>query len=116
MKSIYVPMNGETGSVMGPNGKKQTRLIQNAIKKSFPNAKIIFHPNHYECSCFIKINDNNIIYMSTFDYRFFNQKFFIRKAKNENDFIGGVNHNYCGFDNIVSAIYKLSKENEHNNC
>ena len=103
-KSIYVPMNGETGGSVGPNGKRQTTLIRNAIKKAFPGKEINFSSGHYECYCFVKFNENNIVYMSTSDYRFFPQQFFVRQVKYIKDYTGGVNQNFHGFDNIPVAI------------
>jgi len=103
-KTIYVDMMNETGGHMGPLGKRQTSLIRNAIKKAFPDKEITFNSGHYFCSCFVKFNDNNFVYLMTSDYRFFDQNFLIRQAKHTKDYTGGVNQNYQGFDNITVAI------------
>ncbi len=119
MNSVYVPMNGETGGTMGPKGKLQTRRLKALLVKSFPNATVDFHPNHYCCSAFIKFTDNCIVYFSTSDYRayehhdFWYQWFYIRAVKHMKDFTGGVNHNYNGYEKIVSAINELKQEIEN---
>lgn len=101
---IYVPMNGETGSRNGPNSKLQTRRIKAALIKCFPNAILTFNSGHYYCSAFLDFGNDNVIYMATSDYRFFSQKFYVRRARHNKDYIGGVNHNYEGFEKILSAI------------
>jgi hypothetical protein len=113
-KSIYVPMNNETGISIGPNGKKQSTLIRNAIKRAFPEAKITFNAGHYYCSCFVKFNENNIVYMSTSDYRFSNQSFLVRSAKHEKDYTGGSNYPWQGFNLITKAIATCKLFNEGN--
>jgi hypothetical protein len=111
MKPIYVPMNGETGCYVGPNGKLQTRRIKALLIHAFPNAlEIDFHPNHYECSAMIKFAEDNIVYFSTSDYRFFPQSFLVRTAKHMEDWTGGWNHMYEGFEKIISAIDKVRRD------
>jgi hypothetical protein len=110
MNSVYVPMDGETGGYMGPKGKLQTRRLKALLVKSFPQATVDFHPNHYCCSAFIKFTDDCMIYFSSSDYRFFEHEFYVREVKHMKDYIGGVNHNYKGYDKIVSAIHDLKHE------
>jgi len=114
MKPVYVPMNGETGGRMGPNGKLQNKRIKAWLNHAFPNAMIDFYPNHYCCSAIIKFAEDNIVYFSASDYRFFPQSFFVRTAKNMKDWTGGMNHNYEGFEKIVSAIYERHMEKKNN--
>lgn len=104
MLPIYVPMNGESGTRNGKNSNLQSRRIKAAITKRFPNAKVIFNKGHYYCSAFVNFGHGNIVYMSTSDYRFFPQQFLVRKARNIRDYTGGVNHNFVGFEKILSAI------------
>ncbi len=110
MNSVYVPMNGESGGYMGPKGKLQTRRLKALLVKSFPQATVDFHPGHYESSAFIKFTDDCMIYFSSSDYRFFEHEFYVREVKHMKDYIGGVNHNYKGYDKIVSAIHDLKHE------
>ena len=108
MKSAYVPMNGETGGHVGPNGKLQTSRIRNKIKRDFPDAQeIVFSAGHYYCSCFLKLRER-WFYFSTSDYRFFPQQFLVRTATGPKDYTGGTNNNWDGFDNITEAIRKIS--------
>jgi hypothetical protein len=111
-KSIYVPMNGETGSTKGPKCHDQSLKIKFAIVKAFPAATITFNSGHYYCSCFVKFNENNIVYLMTSDYRFFDQSFLVRQVKNEKDYTGGRNNSYQGFDNIITAIQTQKLFNE----
>lgn len=101
---IYVPMNGESGCRNGKNSNLQSRRIKAAIVKCFPNAKVTFNKGHYYCSAFVDFGYGNIVYMSTSDYRYFPQQFLVRKARNVQDYTGGVNHNFVGFEKILSAI------------
>jgi len=105
--SISVPMNGESGCSNGPRSNLQSRRIHDAIKKAFPNCKIVFSKGHYYCSCFVRFSDTNVAYMMTSDYRHFPESFLVRTAKHEKDYTGGVNNNYSGFENIIPAIRKL---------
>ena len=110
MKSIYVPMNGESGGHMGPNGKLQTRRIKAFLKKRFPMAEIKFSAGHYYSSAFLDFGNGRIIYMSTSDYRHFDQSYLVRIADHDEDYTGGTNHNYTGFDSIGSAIADLYRK------
>ena len=110
MKSIFVPMNGETGGSMGPNGKLQNRRIKAAIIKAFPCATVVFHSNHYCCSAMIKFSEDNIIYFSASDYRFFPQSFLVRTAKTMTDWTGGINNTFVGFEKILAAIEIIGKQ------
>jgi hypothetical protein len=112
---ISVPMNGETGVTNGPQSNLQSRRILGAIKKAFPNCQIIFNKGHYYCSCFVRFPfpfpEGKWVYMMTSDYRYFPESFIVRTAKDEKDYTGGVNNNYTGFENIISAIKKLGGHN-----
>ena len=52
--------------------------------------------NHYCFSAFIKSAENKCVYISISDVRFFTNEWYnnilIRKAKNEQDYYGGFNH------------------------
>ena len=52
--------------------------------------------NHYCFSAFIKSAENKCVYVSISDVRFFTNEWYsnilIRKAKNEQDYYGGLNH------------------------
>ena len=120
MKSIYVPMNGESGGHVGPLGKRQTTKIRNYLKRNFPNALIEFHPNHYCCSAMIQLRipvepvyltwEIKIIYLSVSDYRYFPNQFLVREAQHMKDWTGGRNHNWNGLDKIDEAIQELKAE------
>lgn len=113
--AIFVPMNGETGSSVGPMGRLQTSRIRSAIQKCFSNiAEIKFSKGHYYCSAFVKFSDNNIVYLSTSDYRFFEQNFLVRSAKSIEDYTGGHNYNFVGFEKILSAIDMVKNFNDGN--
>jgi hypothetical protein len=107
MKPITVPMNGETGSTVGPNGRLQTRRIKDWLKHTFQCAEITFSPNHYCCSAFLQFPDGKVVYFSASDYRFFPGDFLVREAKDVKDYTGGVNHCYNGFEKIPAAIARL---------
>jgi hypothetical protein len=109
--TIFVPMNGETGGTMGPNGKLQLRRIKALLVKELPEAIVYFHPNHYCCSAFIVFSPDNIMYFSCSDFRFFPQQFYIRTAKHTKDYGGGVNHHYTDYNDIISAIKSLKEVN-----
>lgn len=101
---IYVPMEGETGSSNGPRSNLQSRRIKAAIVKCFPGAKVTFSKGHYYCSAFIDFGLGHVVYMMTSDYRYFPGQFIVRKAKHNKDYTGGVNHNFNGFEKMLSAI------------
>ena len=105
---ITVPMNNETGVWNGPRSLLQSRRILDTIKRAFPDAKITFNQGHYYCSCFVK-QDDKIAYLLTSDYRYFPGQFLVRTATGALDYIGGRNHNYKHFENIVSALRKILK-------
>ena len=104
MKSIIVPMNNESGTRNGPQSNLQSRRIKAAIVKCFPNANVKFNKGHYYCSAFVDFGGGNIVYMMTGDYRHFPGQFLVRKADSLEDYTGGSNHNYVGFEKILSAI------------
>lgn len=109
--SISVPMNGESGCTNGPRSNLQSRRIHDAIKKAFPNCKIVFSKGHYYSSCFVwfpfPLPEGKWVYMMTSDYRSDDESFLVRTAKHEKDYTGGVNNNYRGFENIIPAIKQL---------
>ena len=55
--------------------------------------------NHYNFSAFIRNAENKHVYLSISDVRFFNNEWYyhilIRTAKNERDYLGGMNHYAC---------------------
>ena len=55
--------------------------------------------NHYNFSAFIRNAENRHVYLSISDVRFFNNEWYyhilIRTAKNERDYLGGMNHYAC---------------------
>lgn len=101
---VYVSMNGESGSCNGPRSNLQSRRIKAAIVKAFPCAIVTFSKGHYYCSAFVDFGGGNVVYISTSDYRYFPQSFIVRRAKDNKDYTGGVNHNFTGFEKILSAI------------
>jgi hypothetical protein len=105
MNNIHVSMNGETGGTMGPNGRLQNRRIKAALVKEFGSKAVVsFSPNHYCCTAFIQFSENNIVYFSASDYRFFPQSFYVRSAKHNKDYTGGSNYHYNDFNEIIPAI------------
>lgn len=67
---------------------------------------------HYEFSLFIKDNENNYVYLSISDVRFFPNEWFnhvlIRTAKSEEDYTGGRNQ-YYSLPVLQFAIHQLLK-------
>lgn len=106
MKPITVPMNGETGCSVGPNGRLQTRRIKAWLNHCFPLATIIFSPNHYCCSAFVRLKDK-VVHLMVSDYRFFPGHFIVREAKDEKDYTGGANRFFIGYEKIPQAIAKM---------
>lgn len=64
---------------------------------------------HFYVSGFIK-KENNYVYFSTFDVRYFDwyDKILVRTAKHEKDYIGGQN-NYTNMENFHRSIQSLFK-------
>jgi hypothetical protein len=102
--SIFVDMEGESGSSNGPKSDLQTKRIKAALKKEFPDATITFNKGHYYCSAFVRFSPDRVVYMSTSDYRHFPQQFIVRTAKDEKDYTGGYNNPGEGFDRLAACI------------
>lgn len=108
MTKIYVEgVEHETGITNGPLSNLQSHRINRAIRKAFPEAMIFFSKGHYYCSCFLRFPEDKVVYVSTSDYRHFPQQFYVRTAKHEKDYTGGMNHNYAGFEKIPDAIREV---------
>ena len=118
-KTIYVPMAGETGSSVGPNGKLQTAKIRNYLKRNFANAEIKFSSNHYCCSAFLtfeidlgvcNMKEKQSLYLSVSDYRFFPNQFYVRTAESVTDYTGGRNIFGNDLNDIANKINAALKE------
>lgn len=66
--------------------------------------------NHYDFSVFIKNNNNNFVFLSISDVRFYRNEWYnrvlVRTAKNEKDYRGGSN-NYYSLPVLQFAIHQL---------
>ncbi len=66
--------------------------------------------NHYCFSCFIRNNQNKLIYLSISDVRYFTNYWYnrilIRTAKHEKDYTGGSN-NYTSLTELEDSVGRL---------
>ena len=103
------------GGVVSPDFKNFVRLYKNHINRICKRngwRLVKFSPNHYYASWFIKNDNNQCIYMSFSDVRYFDKSWYnsilYRVAKDECDFNGSSNW-YSDMDSLESNIQKMFK-------
>ena len=68
--------------------------------------------NHYEFSAFFKDTDDNYVYFSISDVRYFQNEWYnhilVRTAKHDKDYSGGQN-NYTNLENLPIKLHYLFK-------
>lgn len=93
----FVDYRFSSGSITGDDFKSFSKKFKNAIKKMLPEGYAIhsWNNNHYCASGVIKTPENNFIYISISDVRFFPNEWFsdilIRSMKHAEDWTGGPN-------------------------
>lgn len=101
-----------SGGYIGEDFKSFNTKFRNYIKKILPNEWKIdcWNRNHYECSAVFETSEQQYVYMSIPDVRFFlnewAENILIRTMKHNKDWTGGNNY-YTNLIHFTEDIQKL---------
>jgi len=111
----YLNYEFSTGCYTGEDYKEFERKYISYLKsmcKEYSWELVKANKNHYEFSAFFKDTDDNYVYFSISDVRYFQNEWYnhilVRTAKHDKDYSGGQN-NYTNLENLPIKLHYLFK-------
>ncbi|MBQ8749088.1 MAG: hypothetical protein IJZ29_01270 [Clostridia bacterium] len=111
----YLNYEFSTGCYTGDDYKEFERKYISYLKamcKEYGWELVKANKNHYEFSAFFKDADDNYVYFSISDVRYFQNEWYnhilVRTAKHDKDYSGGQN-NYTNLESLPIKLHYLFK-------